>query len=177
MKKKHELAEQIRQRALISGTFTLRSGTTSNAYFDKYLFESDPQILRAIAEEMADLLPPQTQVLAGLELGGIPVVTALSQVTGLPAAFIRKQAKTYGTCKYAEGADLHGRQVTLIEDVVSTGGAIIDTLNMLRADAIEPATAICIIDRETGGFANLQDNGLELRSVFTMTDIVGTLRP
>lgn len=97
------LAYRIRQCARLNGSFKLRSGKVSDTYFDKYQFEADPALLRSIAEAMAALVPRDTDVLAGLEMGGIPIVTLLSQVTGLPAAFIRKEPKAYGTCRYAEG--------------------------------------------------------------------------
>ena len=168
---KRDVAQRICDTSQLKGEFTLRSGATSDTYFDKYLFESDPILLRAIAEHLAQLVPDDTQVLAGLDLGGVPLVTALSQVTSLPAAFLRKTPKTYGTCKYAEGARLTGRNVTLVEDVVSSGGAIIDTLTMLRNDGIEPKVALCVIDRETGGKENLAAEGIELRPMFTMADI------
>jgi orotate phosphoribosyltransferase len=87
----NSIAARIKACAQLEGTFTLRSGKVSNTYFDKYRFESDPVLLRDIVSAMVGLIPEGTEVLAGLEMGGIPVVTALSQVTGLPAAFIRKQ--------------------------------------------------------------------------------------
>ena len=99
------------------------------------------------------------------------MVTVLSQVTGLPAAFIRKAAKTYGTCRYAEGTSLSGKNVVLIEDVVSSGGAILEALQKFRAEGIEPLCAICVIDRQTGGSEALQAADLELKSVLTMQDI------
>src|SRR5262245_13824495 len=100
------LAREIYDRTHLTGEFVLRSGAVSNEYFDKYLFESDPVLLRAIAEALVPLVPSDTDVLAGLELGGIPIATMLSQLTGLPARFVRKEAKTYGTCRLAEGGDL-----------------------------------------------------------------------
>lgn len=172
MTKQLQLAKEIKRTSQLSGTFTLRSGATSDTYFDKYQFESDPVLLKQVAEALAELLPKNTEVLAGLEMGGIPVVTVLSQVTGLPAAFIRKEAKTYGTCQFAEGSSLSGKNVVLIEDVVSSGGAILDALQKLRAAEIEPLSAICVIDRQTGGAEALQDVDLELRSVLTMQDIL-----
>ena len=120
---------------------------------------------------MANLVPSQTEILAGLEMGGIPIVTMLSQVTGLPCAFIRKEAKTYGTCKYAEGPTLQQKQVTLIEDVVSSGGAIIDALQKLKSDDILPVGIVCVIDRQTGGSEALASAGHELRSLLTMSEI------
>ena len=149
----------------------MRSGSIADTYFDKYLFESDPRLLRAIAELMVPLVPQDTEILCGLEMGGIPVATVLSQVTGLPAAFVRKKRKEHGTRKYAEGPDLVGKRVTIVEDVVSSGGAILDAVAMLRADGIDPHVAVCVIDRQTGGVEALKAAGVELRSVFTMDEI------
>lgn len=165
------IAARIKACAQINGTFTLRSGKVSNTYFDKYRFEADPVLLRDIATEMAKLIPGDTQVLAGLEMGGIPVVTMLSQVTGLPAAFIRKEAKSYGTCRYAEGASLQGRRFVLIEDVVSSGGAIIDALKLLRADGLQTGLALCVIDRQSGGVEALAAQGIELKALLTYAHI------
>jgi orotate phosphoribosyltransferase len=165
------VAARIKAAAKLTGNFVLRSGAISNTYFDKYRFEADPTLLLDIATAMARLVPPGTEVLAGLEMGGIPVVTMLSQVTGLPAAFMRKQPKIYGTCRYAEGAPLSGRPFVLIEDVVSSGGAIIDTLHMLKADGLFPTAAICVIDRESGGKEALDLLGLPLKALFSYSEI------
>lgn len=162
-----DLAARIRSAAQLRGTFTLRSGKVSDTYFDKYRFEADPRLLRDIAQAMAPFIPVGTEVLAGLELGGVPVATVLSQVTGLPTAFLRKEAKAYGTCQYAEGAELSGRRFILVEDVVSSGGAIIDTLKMLRRDGLSTSVALCVIDRQTGGVEALAAQGVELRGLFT----------
>jgi len=120
---------------------------------------------------MMPLLPQGTEVLAGLEMGGIPIVTVLSQVTGIPAAFIRKKPKTYGTCRYSEGASLASKQFVLVEDVVSSGGAIIDALEKLKADGLSPTAALCVIDRETGGKEALASAGLILKSLFTFSQV------
>ena len=165
------LAARIRKSARLSGHFVLRSGLTSDTYFDKYQFESDPALLRAIAEAMAPFIPPGTQVLAGLEMGGIPIVTMLSQVTNIPAAFIRKEPKAYGTCRYAEGASLQGKRFILVEDVVSSGGAIIDALAKLKTDGMVPDLALCVIDRQTGGTEALQAVDLALKALFTFEAI------
>jgi len=165
------IAVEIRRIAKLKGTFQLRSGASSDTYFDKYQFEAYPKLLRAIAEGMVPLVPAHTQVLAGLELGGIPVATVLSQLTEIPAAFIRKEAKSYGTCKYAEGPPLPQSGVVIVEDVVSTGGAILDAVRKLRSDGVRPLVVLCVIDRETGGKEALQREGLELRSLFRMRDI------
>jgi orotate phosphoribosyltransferase len=162
---------RIRNCARLTGSFTLRSGKVSNTYFDKYQFEADPELLRAIADAMSPLIPTGTEVLAGLEMGGIPIVTMLSQVTGLPAAFIRKEPKEYGTCRYAEGATLVGKRFVLVEDVVSSGGAIIDAMAKLRADGFTPDAALCVIDRETGGKEALAAAGLALKALLTFAEV------
>ena len=104
------LARDIHDVARLTGRFQLHSGAISDTYFDKYRFESDPILLRRIGEAMAALVPTETDVLGGLEMGGIPIVTVLSQVTGLPAAFLRKTRKAYGTQQYAEGPELEGQR-------------------------------------------------------------------
>ena len=155
----------------VTGTFTLRSGAVSHEYFDKYRFESDPSLLRAIAEAAAPLVPAGTDALAGLELGGVPLATMLSQVTGLPAVFVRKQAKTYGTCRLAEGGDIEGRRLCIIEDVVTSGGAVLDAASELRLRGAELGAVLCVIDREAGGIDKLAADGLGLRALYTMTEL------
>src|SRR3984957_3791137 len=167
-----DLARRIGMASKLSGNLTLRSGRVSDTYFDKYRFEAEPALLLAIAKAMAPLIPSGSDALAGLEMGGIPIVTMLSQVTGLPTAFIRKKPKSYGTCLYAEGTPLKDRSFVLIEDVVSSGGALIDTLSMLKADGLWPVSALCVIDRESGGKEALSGAGLELKSLFTYSQII-----
>ena len=165
------IAAEILRCAKLTGSFTLRSGAASSVYFDKYRFESDPQLLAAIAAAMVPHIPSDADVLAGLEMGGIPVVTALSAASQLPAAFVRKAAKSYGTCKIAEGPALEGRNVVLVEDVVSSGGAILDAAAALRAEGVSPSVALCVIDRQTGGRERLESAGIELRPLLTMAEI------
>ncbi len=145
----------------------------TDTYFDKYQFEADPKLLKDIAQDLSGLVPADTEVLAGLEMGGIPIVTMLSQVTGLPAAFIRKKPKAYGTCKYAEGASLTGKKFILVEDVVSTGGAIIDAISKLNADGLAPISVICVIDRETGAREAISAAGFEFKALLTFTEVAG----
>ena len=106
------LASRVFAASHLTGTFVLRSGRTAGRYFDKYRFESDPSLLAAIVEELAPLVPPGTDGLAGLELGGVPIATLLSAHTGLPTFFVRKQAKKYGTEKICEGGDIAGIKLT-----------------------------------------------------------------
>lgn len=164
------LARRIGERCRLTGSFTLRSGQTATTYFDKYLFEADPALLAAVAQAAAALVPPDTEVLAGLELGGVPVATAMSLVTGLPLAFVRKEAKRYGTAKLAEGADIAGRRVLMVEDVVTTGGQVALSGRELRARGASLVGALCVIDR-SGGHHRLAEEGLDLLALFTADEL------
>jgi orotate phosphoribosyltransferase len=164
-----DLARRVYRTSHLTGSFVLRSGATSSEYFDKYRFESDPGLLAELAEAMAGLLPQEADGLAGLELGGVPLATVLSQVTGLPAGFVRKQAKPYGTRRLTEGLDVAGRRLVVVEDVVTSGGAVVDSCRALRDEGAEVAVAVCVIDREAGGPDRLGEIGVELRPLFTMT--------
>ena len=166
-----ELAATIFERTHLTGQFTLRSGVTSTEYFDKYLFESDPVLLRAIAEALAPTVPAGTDALAGLELGGVPLATSLSQVTGLPALFVRKEAKTYGTCRLAEGGEVDGRRLTVVEDVVTSGGQVVISCGDLRDRGATVEHALCVIDRRSGGPEALAEIGVQLRPLFTMREL------
>ncbi|WP_433890451.1 orotate phosphoribosyltransferase [Streptomyces sp. CA-111067] len=166
-----ELARRVHAAAHLTGEFVLRSGATTTEYFDKYRFEADPELLDAIAERMAPLVPAGTEVLAGLEMGGIPVVTALGRHTGLPCAFVRKQAKAYGTCRLAEGADVVGRRVLVVEDVVTSGGQILLSTAELRTLGADVRHALCVIDRGQGGAEALAAQQIGLLSLLTAADL------
>lgn len=168
---RNELAHAIYNVSHITGEFKLRSGAISNEYFDKYRFESRPNILKNLAEQMKALIPEGIDYLAGLEMGGIPVATALSLLTGIPAVFVRKEAKEYGTCQFVEGAEVKGKKLLIVEDVVTSGGQIIISTNDLRKQGAIIEKAICVIDREAGGIEKLQDAGIALNALFTMTEL------
>ena len=166
-----DLADRVFRASHLSGELTLRSGAVSDEYFDKYRFEADPALLRDVAKALAVLLPPTADVVAGLELGGIPLATMVSQVTGLPAVFVRKEPKTYGTRQLAEGGKIRGRRLAVIEDVVTSGGQLLKSCAALVAQGAEISSVLCVIDREASGAQNLAEAGLELRSVFTLSEL------
>jgi orotate phosphoribosyltransferase len=155
----------------LTGTFVLRSGRTADRYFDKYRFESDPALLAEIVQALVPMVPPDTEVLAGLELGGVPLATVLSGVTGLPAVFVRKQAKKYGTERICEGGDVDGKRVLIVEDVVTTAGQIVLSTQDLRKVGALVSCALCVIDREAGGESVAAAEGIELRPLFTMSEL------
>lgn len=166
-----ELAARIYNISHLTGSFTLRSGQVSSEYFDKYLFESEPVLLADIASEMAKLIPEGTEILAGLEMGGIPIATALSLKTGIPAVFVRKTAKEYGTCKLAEGMDIERKKLCVIEDVITTGGQVVLSTNDLRGFGAIVDNVLCVIERDAKGRENLEKTGLTLHSLFTMEEL------
>lgn len=166
-----QLAKRIYDASHLTGRFLLRSGQVSNEYFDKYLYEADPALLSDLASHLETLIPVGTEVLAGLEMGGIPVATALSLNTGIKACFVRKKAKEYGTCKAAEGTDVAGKRVCIIEDVVTTGGAILDAARELRRLGATVDHVLCVIERDKKGSENLLAEGLKLSPLFTMEEL------
>ncbi|GAA4594438.1 orotate phosphoribosyltransferase [Actinoplanes octamycinicus] len=166
-----DLARQVRTVSRLTGEFTLRSGRIANEYFDKYQFEADPVLLDQLAERLAVLIPEGTEVLAGLEMGGIAVVTALARHAGLPTAFVRKEAKKYGTARLAEGAEVAGRRVLVVEDVVTSGGQVVISTGELRKLGAHVDHALCVIDRQEGGTQALADAGITLRALLTRADL------
>ncbi|MFC1978194.1 orotate phosphoribosyltransferase [Chloroflexota bacterium] len=168
---RNELAQKIFDTSHLEGSFKLRSGQVSNEYFDKYLFESNPKLLMEIANQLTELIPEGTEVLAGLEMGGIPLATTLSLQTGIPAVFVRKKAKEYGTCKLAEGTDIRDKKVCIVEDVVTTGGQIVMSANDLKQFGAQTKYVLCVIERDRKCRDNLNKEGLELLSLFTMEEL------
>ena len=168
---KQDLAKKIYEVAHLTGEFKLRSGQVSNEYFDKYRFEAQPLILKEIAKHLAPLIPAGTEILAGLEMGGIPIATALSLETSIPVAFIRKEAKDYGTCQFAEGLDLKGKRVCIIEDVVTTGGQVVLSTADIRSLGAKVDQVLCVIHRGPQfPEPKLTEVGLTLTPLFKKSD-------
>lgn len=166
------LARRIYETSYIRGNFTLHSGLRSSEYFDKYLFESDPMLLQAVTVAMGKRVVVHTcDMLAALEMGGIPVGTMLSYWSGKPVVFARKQAKVHGTAKRTEGPSVEGKHLLVIEDVVTSGGAVVQAIDHLRDEGATIKHAMCVIDREQGGQENLAAEGVTLFPLFTMSEL------
>ncbi|MFP4527899.1 MAG: orotate phosphoribosyltransferase [Candidatus Kapaibacterium sp.] len=168
---KKELGRRIYEASYLTGEFVLRSGETSDHYFDKYQFEGTPLLLDEISIHMLQLFPFRFHLLGGLEMGGIPLSTALSLKTGLSMVCIRRKAKEYGTRNIFEGPSVDNKIIVAVEDVVTTGGAIIKAAEAAREFGADINHALCVIDREEGAEDNLAKHGIELRPLFRMSDL------
>ncbi len=166
------LAHRIARASRLSGQFRLRSGKTSNVYWDKYRFESDPVLLAAITDQLLQLAAHCTfDRYAGLELGGVPLATALSLRSGVPCAFVRKKPKEYGTCNLVEGGAQPGERLLVVEDVITTAGQVVASVRALRELGFEITDVLCVIDREAGGREKLAEIGCKLHPLFTMREL------
>jgi len=167
-----ELARQLKATSILLGQYRLRSGENTQFYVDKYRFESDPTLLNAITDEVEKLLPESFDKLAGLELGGIPLATALSLRTGKKCLYVRKIPKTYGTCNLVEGGFSPGEIVTVVEDVITTAGQVCTSIEQMRQLGLVVPCVVCVIDRRQGGRQNLEKIGCSLSSVFSLGELM-----
>lgn len=162
----HELAGALDRLCRLHGEFTLRSGVHSPVYFDKYLFMSNPLILGEIADRIVDLIGRETQVVAGIELGGVSIATAVSLRSRLPLVQVRKQRKEYGTAKQVEGGSVQGKVVTVIEDVITTGGQVVASAGVLRDHGAGVTDVVCVVQREGFDRWRLREHMLSVRPLF-----------
>ena len=170
-----ELQSALREHALLEGDFVLRSGRRSKHYFDKYRFETRPELLEAIGARIAATVAehePETGRLAGPELGAVALAAAASLASRLPFLIVRKEAKDYGTANRIEGAFETGERVCLVEDVVTSAGAAVAAIQALREAGLECRTAVCVVDREEGGTDELARHGVRLRALFRAGELV-----
>jgi orotate phosphoribosyltransferase len=174
-----ELLSAIREHAYLEGDFVLRSGRRSSYYLDKYRFETRPDLLAPLAERIAAKVAevePEAVRLAGPELGAVPVVTAAGLHSGLPFLLIRKAAKEYGTAKRIEGAFEEGECVCLVEDVVTSGGAAVESVEALREAGLVCRNAVCVVDREEGGVDALARLAVRLWPLYTAGDVAAAAK-
>jgi orotate phosphoribosyltransferase len=169
-----ELGRRLLERAYLEGDFVLRSGRRSRYYLDKYRFETEPALLAGLGREIAALQrehAADAELLAGPELGAVPLAAAASMEAGLPFVIVRKAAKDYGTANRLEGVFAPGQRVCVVEDVVTSGGALLDAVTALREAGLDVCAAICVVDREEGGAAAIAAQGVSFHPLFTATDL------
>lgn len=170
-----ELGALLVERALLEGDFVLRSGKRSSWYLDKYRFETDPEILHSLGERLAaevEACEPDAVRLAGPALGAVALAASAAMASGRPFIIVRGETKEYGTAKRIEGPFESGELVCLLEDVVTSGGALADAVAALREEGLEVRHAVCVVDREEGGSDALARLGVRLRPLFRASELL-----
>ena len=166
-----DLAAALADAAVLRGSFRLRSGVMADYYIDKYQFGTRPALLRRVAEALARELPDDTECVAGTALGAVPLAIAVSLARGLPAVLVRPDLKDHGPSRAIEGTLQPGTRVALIEDVVTSGGAALSALDILKTAGADVRKVIAVVDREEGGSAALAETGVEYKALFTSSDL------
>ena len=168
---REQLARRIAEVALLRGEFTLRSGRKSNFYLDKYLFETQPDILRELGRLFAQKLPQGVDRLAGPELGAVALAAATSIASGKPFVLVRNQKKGYGSGKMIEGTLKAGESVVIIEDNHTTGGQTVEAAKTLEGAGAKVVKLLGTIDRLEGARENIESAGYSYESLFTIRDL------
>jgi orotate phosphoribosyltransferase len=167
-----ELGVALKAASFLEGEFKLRSGRTSRYYLDKYLFETDPRLLQALAERFAKFVTPDTQRIAGAELGAVALAAATSLRTGLPFVIVRNSKKAdYGTGKLIEGRPNAGERVLLVEDIATSGGQAIEAARVLREQGAVVQAIVAVIDRQEGAREAIEKAGYPFYALYTSTDL------
>jgi orotate phosphoribosyltransferase len=161
-----ELGRDLVNAAYLRGDFVLSSGMRSSYYFDKYLFETKPSILRRVATFLAELIPHQTDRIAGPELGAVALATAVSLETGLPFVIVKKRSKDYATKRVVEGELYAGERVVVVEDILTTGAAAIRAADQVKLGGGEVLKVLAVIDREQGATQNIASAGYQSEALF-----------
>jgi orotate phosphoribosyltransferase len=170
-----ELGRLLVERALLEGDFVLRSGRRSTWYLDKYRFETEPELLRALGDRLSEAIAacePDAARIAGPALGAVALAASASMASGLPFIIVRGETKEYGTANRVEGPFESGELVCLVEDVVTSGGALGDAVSALRDEGLEVRNAVCVVDREEGGSDALARLGVRLRPLFRASELL-----
>jgi orotate phosphoribosyltransferase len=166
-----ELAKRIAEVALLRGEFVLRSGRVSNYYLDKYRFETQPDVLAALGRMLADRVTSRTDRIAGAELGAVPLAAAAGMAANKPFVFIRNQKKDYGTARQIEGVLNPGETVMIVEDVLTTGGQVLEAARALKDAGAKIERIVAVIDRQEGASENIEKAGIVFESLFTSSDL------
>ena len=170
-----ELGEALVAAAYLEGAFVLRSGKRSRYYLDKYRFETRPELLAPLGERIAAAVgehEPEAARLAAPVLGGVVLAASAALVSGLPFLMIRDAAKDYGTANRIEGAFEPGELVCLVEDIVTSGGALLEAIAAARDAGLVVRTAVCVVDREEGGADALARHAVRLRPLFKAGELL-----
>lgn len=168
---REELAKRIADVSLLRGEFTLRSGRKSNYYLDKYRFETQPDVLRELGKMFAERISPAVNRIAGAELGAVSLAAAASMASGKPFVIVRNQKKDYGTSKLVEGILEAGDTVMIVEDVLTTGGQVLEAVKSLEQAGAKVDKIVAVIDRMEGARENIEKAGVKLEALFTVKEL------
>ena len=168
---RENLIERIKETAYLEGDFTLRSGKKSKYYLDKYLFETCPDILKALGAEFAKYATDDVTLVAGAELGGVALAAATAMETGKNWIIVRNSKKGYGTGKMIEGVLKEGDVVLLVEDIATTGGQVLEAAKIITEAGAKVSEIVCVIDRKQGAGENITSEGYKFESILTKNDL------
>jgi orotate phosphoribosyltransferase len=164
-----DLVRRLVTASELHGDFVLSSGRRSSVYFDKFRFLTQPSLLRELAHEVANLIPPGTDHLAAPEGAATLLVAAVSLETGLPIAVVRKEAKAYGTLSQIEGDAPAGAKAMLVEDVSTTGHQVLRAAEVLEGAGVDVTRIVLAIDR--GGADHLRRAGYDVAAVAVLRPV------
>lgn len=163
--------------AIKFGKFKLKSGIESPFYIDLRLITSYPILLKSIAEELwRKISAIDFEVICGVPLTAIPMATALSLNQNIPMIMRRKEVKEHGTKKVIEGVFRPGQRCVIVEDLITSGISILETVDPLKREGLIVKDVVLLIDREQGGCENLQERNINLHAVMTISDILSVLQ-
>ncbi|HAL45762.1 MAG: orotate phosphoribosyltransferase [Planctomycetes bacterium GWF2_42_9] len=168
---KQELAKRVKETSYLEGDFTLRSGKKSKYYMDKYLFETNPDILKALGEEFAKHATDDVTLIAGAELGGVALAAATAMQTGKKWIIVRNSKKDYGTSKMVEGVLKADDIVLLVEDIATTGGQVLEAAKIITEAGAKVKKIVAVIDRKQGAAENIATAGYKFESILTKEDL------
>jgi orotate phosphoribosyltransferase len=166
-----ELIKRIKETAYLEGDFILRSGKRSKYYLDKYLFETCPDILKALGEEFAKYVTSDITLIAGAELGGVALAATTAMETGKNWIIIRNSKKGYGTGKLVEGVLKPGDIILLVEDIATTGGQVLEAAKVITEAGAKVKKIVAVIDRKQGAAENITQAGYKFESILTKDDL------
>jgi len=157
-------------KAVEFGEFTLASGRRSDVYVNMKRALTYPDILAMCAQAMVHHAPESDKV-AGVALGAVPLAVAISLETGLPYLMIRKKAKGHGMRNLIEGAIESGDRVFMVEDVTTTAGSAVPGVEALREAGAHMDTLVVVVDRCEGATETMADAWVNLIPVLTLDEL------
>jgi orotate phosphoribosyltransferase len=168
---KAQLTKRVKETSYLEGDFVLRSGKRSKYYMDKYLFETQPDILRALGKEFCKYLTPDVTLIAGAELGGVALAAATAMEANKPWIIVRNSKKDYGTSKLVEGTLKKGDVVLFVEDIATTGGQVLEAAKVIAEAGATVKKIVAVIDRRQGARENIAAAGYVFESILTKDDL------